>query len=166
MMSDLKAGHLIGAHPRRQQLAQLSVAWIGVPVAVGVLYLLWGEGNGFGPGTALTAPQGEALQNILVGLSKGEAPLDKYVAGAAMGLALGFHRISGLGVLIGLAMYLPFDVTLTYAVGCCSALYLEKKKGSGWMSDTLVPVAAGFIIGEALTNISSILLTLGFKALS
>ena len=32
MMSDLKAGHLIGATPRIQQLAQFSFAWVGVPV--------------------------------------------------------------------------------------------------------------------------------------
>ena len=160
MMSDLKAGHLIGAQPRTQQLAQLSVAWVGVPVAVAVLYLLWGDGGGFGPGTALTAPQGEALEDILTGLSQGQAPLDKYVAGAGIGLALGLYPISGLGVLIGLAMYLPFSVTLTYAIGCVSSIYLEKRKGSTWIADTIVPLAAGFIIGEALTSITSILISL------
>lgn len=165
MMSDLKAGHLIGAQPRTQQLAQLAVAWVGVPVAVGVLYLLWGDGNGFGPGTALTAPQGEALEDILTGLSKGEAPLDKYTAGAGIGLVLGVYPISGLGVLIGLAMYLPFSVTLTYAIGCLTSIYLEKKNGNAWIADTIVPLAAGFIIGEALTSITAILITLDWSAL-
>ncbi|MEE2643350.1 MAG: OPT/YSL family transporter [Myxococcota bacterium] len=161
MMSDLKAGHLIGAQPRRQQLAQLAVAWIGVPVAIGVLYLLWGsEGGGFGPGAAsgLSAPQGDALRGILDGLRSGDAPLDKYIAGGGIGLALGFHPVGGLGVLIGLAMYLPFEVTLTYAIGCFGAILLQRRLGRQWMSDTLVPVAAGFIIGEALTSIVIVIL--------
>ena len=162
MMSDLKAGHLIGAQPRRQQLAQLAVGWIGVPVAIGVLALLWGDGGGFGPEatTGLSAPQGEALKGILEGLSLGEAPLDKYVAGAMIGLALGLHPVSGLGVLIGLAMYLPFEITLTYAIGCCGAMVLARLKSREWMSDTLIPVAAGLIIGEALTNIVSVIIRL------
>ena len=48
MMGDLKSGHLIGARPRMQQLAQLLVCWVGVPVAVCTIALLWGDGGGFG----------------------------------------------------------------------------------------------------------------------
>ncbi|MGB0639704.1 MAG: OPT/YSL family transporter, partial [Myxococcota bacterium] len=50
MMGDLKSGHLIGAKPKKQQLAQFLVCWVGVPVAVGTIFLLWGGGGGFGPG--------------------------------------------------------------------------------------------------------------------
>jgi uncharacterized oligopeptide transporter (OPT) family protein len=166
MMSDLKAGHLIGAQPRRQQLAQLAVGWLGVPVALGVLALLWGDGGGFGPGaeSGLGAPQGDALQVILQGLSQGDAPLEKYIAGAAVGLVLGLHPVSGLGVLIGLAMYLPFEVTVTYAIGCVIAMSLGRIKSREWMSDTLIPLAAGLIIGEALTNITAVLIRLATGA--
>ena len=163
MMSDLKAGHLIGASPRSQQLAQLGFSWVGVPVAVGVLYLLWTpDGGGFGPGAAsgLSAPQGDALQGILLGLASGDAPLDKYIVGAVIGLSLGVFPISGLGVLVGLAMYLPFSVTLTYAVGSVIAIGLEKSKGRTWMSSHVVPFAAGLIIGEALTSITAVLIRL------
>lgn len=163
MMSDLKAGHLIGASPRSQQLAQLCLSWVGVPVAVGVLYLLWTpDGGGFGPGAAsgLSAPQGDALQGILKGLASGDAPLDKYISGAIIGLSLGAFPISGLGVLIGLAMYLPFSVTLTYAVGSVIAIGLERSKGRSWMGSNVVPFAAGLIIGEALTSITAVLIRL------
>lgn len=162
MMSDLKSGHLIGATPRKQQMAQFAVSWVGVPVAVGVLYLLWGEtGGGFGPESAeLSAPQGTALAAIIDSLKAGAAPLDKYVAGAGIGLALGIFPIAGVGVLVGLAMYLPFPITLTYGVGCFAAMALEKRQGATWMGDTLVPVAAGFIIGEALTSLTVVLLQL------
>ena len=165
MMSDLKAGHLIGAQPKRQQMAQFMVAWIGVPVAIGVTYLLWGQGeggiNGFGPMNAeLTAPQGTALAAIIESLQQGASPLDKYVSGGLIGLVLGIYPLGGLGVLIGLAMYLPLYITLTYGVGCLVSIFLEKKNGTRWMASTLVPVAAGFIIGEALTSLSIILIKL------
>jgi uncharacterized oligopeptide transporter (OPT) family protein len=138
------------------------VGWVGVPVAIGVLALLWGDGGGFGPGAAsgLSAPQGDALQGILNGLAQGDAPLEKYLAGSAIGLALGLHPVSGLGVLVGLAMYLPFDVTVTYAIGCLGAMTLAKFKSKVWLADNLIPFAAGLIIGEALTNITAVLIRL------
>jgi putative OPT family oligopeptide transporter len=160
MMSDLKSGHLVGARPRLQQLAQFSVAWVGVPVAIGVLYLLW-NGPGFGPGNPdLSAPQGTALAAVMEGLSTGAAPVDKYLAGLGVGLALGIFPISGMGVLVGLAMYLPFYITLTYGVGCFVSIRLERTRGTAWVASTVVPVAAGFIIGEALVNLSLTLVTL------
>ena len=158
MMQDLKSGHLIGATPRKQQLIQLSVCWVGVPIAVGVIFLLWGDGGGFGPGNPeLTAPQGQALAAIMESLQAGAAPLDKYAAGAALGLALGLYPIGGVGVLVGLAMYLPFSITLTYGLGCAVSIGLSRIRGERWLGDTLVPVAAGFIIGEALTSLGVVL---------
>lgn len=158
MMGDLKSGHLIGAKPKKQQLAQLLVCWVGVPVAVGTIVLLWGDGGGFGPGnTELSAPQGTALAAIMESLQAGAAPLDKYVAGGAIGLGLGLHPVGGLGVLIGLAMYLPFNITVTYGLGCAANLWFVRTKGERWIGDTLVPVAAGFIIGEALTSLGVVL---------
>ncbi len=158
MMGDLKSGHLIGAQPRLQQLAQFLVCWIGVPVSVAVIVLLWGDGGGFGPGNPeLSAPQGTALAAIMESLQAGAAPLDKYSAGAAIGLALGIYPIGGVGVLVGLAMYLPFNITMTYGIGCFGSILLKKYRGARWIGDTLVPVAAGFIIGEALTSLSVVL---------
>jgi putative OPT family oligopeptide transporter len=162
MMTDLKSGHLIGASPRRQQTVQFFYSWIGVPIAIGVLYLLWGkDGGGFGPSNpSLSAPQGAALAAIIESIQAGAAPLEKYVSGAAIGLGLGLFPLSGLGVLLGLAMYLPFDITFTYGIGCVIAIWLERTKGSAWISATLVPLSAGFIIGESLTGISTVLIQL------
>jgi putative OPT family oligopeptide transporter len=159
MMSDLKAGHLIGATPRKQQLAQFAVAWIGVPVAISVVYLIW-NGIGFGPGHDLSAPQAAALAEIVTALGDGAVPLDKYAGGAALGLALGIFPISGLGVLVGLAMYLPFFITVTYGIGAVIGIVAKKVKGKAWIGSTLVPVAAGCIIGEALTSLVAVLIKL------
>ncbi len=159
MMTDLKTGHLVGALPRRQQLAQLASSWLGAPVAIGVVWLLW-QGPGFGPETPLPAPQAGALQGILSSLSGGEAAVEKYFAGAALGAALGLVPVGGLGVLVGLGMYLPFSITLGYGLGCLASMGLQRWKGLRWMGSTLVPMAAGFIVGEALTSLTLVLLRL------
>ncbi|MEM1413625.1 MAG: OPT/YSL family transporter [Myxococcota bacterium] len=158
MMQDLKTGHLIGGIPRRQQLVQFGVAWIGPAIAVGTVLLLWqggpGGANGFGPGTALPAPQAGALEGMVNGIVQGDAPLDKYFAGAGVGAALSLFPIGGLGVLIGLAMYLPFEITFGYGIGCVASTILVNKKGRRFYGDWIVPVGAGFIVGEALTSLT------------
>jgi putative OPT family oligopeptide transporter len=151
MMQDFKTGHLIGARPRLQQLTQAMLTWIGPVIAVGVVILLWGpEGGGFGPGTQLEAPQGQALQSMVAGVVSGEAPWDKYGLGALLGASLSMLPIAGVGVLVGLAMYLPAYITLSYGIGCVISMWLQKRKGNEFISDKLVPFAAGLILGEAL----------------
>ena len=164
MMQDLKTGHLVGSRPKRQQLIQFGVAWLGAPVAIGTVFLLWSSGDGgsggFGPGTDLSAPQAGALQAILEGLGRGDVPLDKYAAGTALGSALGLLPIGGVGVLVGLAMYLPFSITLGYGIGCVASMGLVKRYGKRWYASSLVPVAAGFIVGEALMSLGITLVRL------
>ena len=167
MMSDLKTGHLVGSTPRNQQIAQLLMCWVGPLVAIGVLFLLWempGDGTpGFGPdstaciqGTAecLLAPQAGALQGMIEALASDDAAVDKYLGGAVMGGALSIFPIGGIAVLVGLAMYLPFSITLAYGVGCLVAMGLEKFKGRVFIGKKLVPFAAGLIVGEALTQLA------------
>ncbi len=157
MMQDLKTGFLIGGRPVKQQIAQFFVTWIGAILALGAIYVLWtnGEGGqgGFGEGTALPAPQAGALMGIIDAVQSGNVPTDKYVMGGIVGALLGAAPMSGLGVLIGLAMYLPFSITLGYGVGCLTNMYIMKKKGSAFVEHKLVPLAAGLIVGEALLGI-------------
>ena len=157
MMQDLKTGFMIGARPIKQQIVQFATTWIGAIIALVVVYVLWagGEGdqNGFGPGTALPAPQGGALMGILEAVSQGDVPLGKYVAGSAIGAVLGAAPLSGMGVLVGLAMYLPFSITLGYGLGCFTQMIVQRIKGSTFCEEKLVPLAAGLIVGEALTGV-------------
>jgi uncharacterized oligopeptide transporter (OPT) family protein len=175
MMQDLKTGHLIGGVPRRQQIAQFAVAWIGPAIAIGVTMLLWKGGpggmNGFGPESpaclddsipgCLPAPQAGVLQGMITGVLEGNAPVDKYVAGAAIGGGLALFPIGGLGVLVGLAMYLPFEITLGYGIGCLTTMGIEKIKGYRFVGDVVVPLAAGLIVGEALTSLTITMIKLG-----
>ena len=163
MMSDLKTGHLVGARPRDQQLAQLILCWVGPLVALGVLFLLWGpDGGGFGPqsqacvdktAACLAAPQAGALQSVVESLQSGESAVDKYFGGAVLGGALSIFPIGGIAVLVGLAMYLPFEITLGYGIGCMANMALKRSYGARFIGKVLVPLAAGLIVGEALVQL-------------
>ncbi|MEM9643971.1 MAG: OPT/YSL family transporter [Planctomycetota bacterium] len=158
MMQDLKTGFLIGARPINQQIAQFATTWIGPLIALGAICILWyggpnGEG-GFGEGTALPAPQGGALMGIIDAVDSGNVPVDKYALGGLVGVVLGAAPMSGLGVLIGLAMYLPFSITFGYGIGCLVQMGIQRRKGAEFCEHKLVPVAAGMIVGEALLGIA------------
>ncbi len=157
MMQDLKTGFMIGGRPKNQQLVQFATTWLGGILAIGAIYLLWSNGpggsGGFGPGTDLPAPQASVLMSIIEGLKSGQVPIEKYTLGGILGALLGAAPIGGLGVLVGLAMYLPFSITLGYGIGCLTQIYLQKKYGSAFTEHKIVPFAAGLIVGEALTGI-------------
>jgi putative OPT family oligopeptide transporter len=173
MMTDLKTGHLVGSVPRRQQLVTFATAWVGPAIAIGTTVLLWKAGpggtNGFGPDSyacvhklsdCLPAPQASVLEGMVKGVLSGNAPVDKYLAGAGIGAGLALVPIGGLGVLIGLAMYLPFEITLGYGIGCVISIVIQKVKGNRYIADVVVPVAAGLIVGEALTALTLTLIDL------
>ncbi|MCB9060765.1 MAG: OPT/YSL family transporter [Halobacteriovoraceae bacterium] len=155
MMQDLKTGFMIGGRPIKQGAAQFALTWIGVIISVGTVYVLWESPTKFGPGTPLPAPQAGVLMGIINGLKDGSVPIDKYILGGTIGAILTSAPMAGLGVLIGLAMYLPFSITLGYGIGCLAQMFLEKTKGPAFCEHKLVPFAAGLIIGEALTGVIS-----------
>ena len=113
-------------------------------------------GGGFGEGTKLPAPQGSALAGIIETISAdtsgGSIPIDKYGMGATVGALLAAAPTAGLGVLIGLAMYLPFSITFGYGIGCLLQMLIQRVKGVSFCEHSLVPLAAGLIVGEALTG--------------
>ncbi len=155
MMADLKTGYLVGAKPKRQQTVELVFTGIGPIITMGVLLIIV-VGNQakfgvpIGPGTDTSAPQAQALQAVITGVQGGEMPYTLYGTGALIGALLGLSAFSGLGVLVGLSMYLPFAYVATYGVGCVINMFVSKAKGSGWAEEWGVPMAAGFIVGDAV----------------
>ncbi|MEO5349878.1 MAG: OPT/YSL family transporter [Magnetococcus sp. YQC-3] len=162
MMQDLKTGFLVGNRPAQQQALEFALSWLGVVVAFVVVYALWqggtGGANGFGPGTPLPAPQAAALAGVMESVHSQQIPLDKFVLGGVAGLIMEWTPLGGLGIMVGLAMYLPFSVTLTYGLGCLTQIHLEKRRGYAYAENVLVPWAAGLIIGEALIGVGEALL--------
>jgi len=151
LMLDLKTGYLVGAVPRRQQLAQLAGSWLG-PVLVLALLVVLHKAYTLGS-DQLPAPQGQALASVIQGILGGDVPLGKYLAGAGLGALLSSSGIGGLGVLVGLGFYLPFNIVLTYSIGTALRLYSDWRLGHRFSDDVGVPIAAGFIVGEALVGV-------------
>ena len=158
MMQDLKTGHLVGASPRKQQILQLLAAVIGPAVCILVVTLLAARntqeyGVPFGPGTDSPAPQADALKGVIDGIRGGDAPIPLFAMGGVMGALLSFSGLAGLGVLVGLSMYLPLMYLLPYGLGCLIQMRLTKSKGAAWTENMGVPFAAGLIVGEGLLGI-------------
>jgi len=155
MMADLKTGYLVGGTPKRQQTVELIFTGIGPVISMATIVLIVAAnqekfGVGLGDGTDTTAPQAQALKAVIEGVQGEQMPYTLYGLGAVLGAALGLGSFAGLGVLIGLSMYLPFAFILTYGVGCIVNIGVIRWKGRGWSEEWGVPLAAGFIVGEAI----------------
>jgi putative OPT family oligopeptide transporter len=150
LMLDLKTGYLVGATPRKQQLGQFIGAWLG-PIVIIVLIFILHEAYVLGS-DKLPAPQGQALASMVNGIMGGEVPAQKYLAGAGLGAMLSIFQ-PGLGITVGLGFYLPFNIVLTYSLGTLLRVALDHKLGQSHAENTGIPVAAGFIVGEALVGV-------------
>lgn len=150
LMLDLKTGYLVGATPKQQQLGQFIGAWLGPILVIALIFVLH---QAYGMGSAqLPAPQGVALAETMKGIMGGDVPIMKYVAGAIMGALLSATQ-GGLGITVGLGFYLPFNIVLTYAIGTLLREVADRKMGKLWSEETGIPIAAGFIVGEALVGV-------------
>ncbi|REJ70713.1 MAG: peptide transporter [Planctomycetota bacterium] len=183
MIQDLKTGHLVGSSPKRQQTIELAVTGVGPIITMLIILVivqanLRDKDNvnkvPIGEGTNTPAPQAEALKAVIQGvggLSKEqlderqagaevsneptgkEMPYSLYGFGALLGALMGFGGFPGLGVLVGLSMYLPINYILTYGIGCLIYMVVARIKGKVWAESWGVPFCAGLIVGEAITSI-------------
>ncbi|MFW5920465.1 MAG: OPT family oligopeptide transporter [Polyangiales bacterium] len=151
LMMDLKTGYLVGATPKRQQMAQFAGSWIG-PIVIMILIFVLHQDAGLGS-DALPAPQGQALASMVEGILGAEVPVHQYVGGAVLGGILSATGIGGLGILVGLGFYLPFNIVLTYTFGTVLRLASDWKLGTDWSENNGIPIAAGLLVGEALVGV-------------
>lgn len=152
LMLDLKTGYLVGATPRMQQTGQFFGAWLGpilIMILIYVLYHAYGFGN-----DKLPAPQGEALAAMVNGILGNEVPVEKYIAGAAIGALLSATS-GGLGINVGLGFYLPFSIVLTYSIGTLLRILSNHRYGESFAEEIGIPAAAGLIVGEALIGVGN-----------
>lgn len=153
MMLDLKSGYLVGASPKMQQYAQYLGTWLGPILILGLVLLLE---NAYELGSSkLPAPQGQALASVIQALIGGDVPAWRYLAGAGLGAMLAFSGLGGIGVMIGLGFYMPFDIVLTYTVGCLLRIAVQSIKGRDYTENVGIPFAAGLIVGEALIGVGN-----------
>jgi len=151
LMLDMKTGYLVGASPKMQQMGQFMGTWLGPILVMGLIFVL---DKAYGMGSEkLPAPQGQALASMISGILGGNVPVEKYIAGAGIGAILSASGIGGLGILVGLGFYLPFNIVLTYTIGTVLRIIVDWKKGTSFSQNVGIPIAAGMIVGEALVGV-------------
>ena len=152
IMHDLKTGHLVGSKPKSQILSQLIFAWLGPVISILIIILLW-NAYGFGEGSHITAPQAQAMRAAVEGIQGGNVPYSKYLSGIILGSSLSLTGLKSLGVLMGLAMYLPFAFIIPYGLGCLLNVSTSKLLTEQWTTERGIPLAAGILLGDAMVTL-------------
>jgi putative OPT family oligopeptide transporter len=171
-LQDLKTGQLVGASPRRQQIA-LIVGVIAGALVIPVVLNLLAKSNGFAGApnvgviaqNPLPAPQATLISALARGVIGGDLDWQMIGIGLIVGLVIILIDES-LGLLkklripplaVGIGIYLPMSATFAVIVGAVVGhWYNERVKGRP-QADRLqrlgVLVASGLIVGESLFGV-------------
>ena len=148
---DLKTGWLVGATPRRQQIAQLiGLAFACWAVAATVLLL----GNAYEFGSAeIPAPQAMLMKTIVEGVLAGSLPWDLVLTGGGLAIGAMLCGVSGLAFAIG--VYLPLAAMAPLYVGGCVRALVERRQGpqAEGETDPGILAASGLVAGEGLAGV-------------
>ena len=176
-MQDLKAGHILGATPQKQQIMQV-VGVVSAALVMPLVLQLLMDAYGFGPATAahpdsLAAPQATLMQSVAEGVFSGDLPWPMIYAGMAIGVVIilldkyqerrgSDFRIPILAVAVGI--YLPFELDSAIMLGGLIAWVVSRYQRSQSTADEYesrqkssenggLLMASGLITGEALIGI-------------
>jgi putative OPT family oligopeptide transporter len=152
---DLKTGFLVGATPRKQQLAML-LGVMASGVTIGWVLLLLNQAYGFGS-KALPAPKAVLMKLIVEGIMNANMPWDLIFIGAASAVAIELLGIESLPVAVGI--YLPVHISVPVFVGGVVRWIVDKVSRRRSESDLEVAtergvlLSSGLIAGESLVGI-------------
>lgn len=165
MLTDLKSGHLLGAKPRQQFVAQFFGVLAGSLFVVPAFRLLVPDHTVIGT-PAIPAPAALAWEAVSRALSQGVHQLPPgartmIVVGAVLGVVMvliekalppRLRRFFPSPVGFGLAFTMPFANTLSMFLGALIALVIERSRPKV-AEQYIVPVSSGIIAGESLVGI-------------
>ncbi len=181
-LQDLKTGQLVGASPRRQQIALIVGVAAGASVIPSVLNLLakaYGFAGAANVGVLapnpLPAPQATLISALAQGVIGGNLEWKMIGIGALVGLglilldavlgAMGRLRVPPLAV--GIGIYLPMSATFAVVIGAVLSRWYD-----GRVRNTADParaerlgtlVASGLIVGESLWGVLNAGLIVGLS---
>jgi len=168
LLTDLKSGYLLGAHPRRQFIAQFSGIFVGTLVTVLSFRLLVPDASVLGS-DQFPAPAAQTWRAVATALSNGLRSLGaikvwSIIVGGLVGIALSLlprwfpkrrHLIpSPAGV--GLAWTFHWYYGLLFFVGGLLGWWVEKRHPE-WAEELTFPVASGWIAGESLMGVGLVI---------
>jgi len=150
---DLKSGYLLGATPRKQQMAEL----LGVLTSatfVCLAVLLLAETFGFGS-EELPAPQATLMKLVIDGVLDQNLPWTLVAIGAGIAILCELVKIPSLPFAVG--VYLPVSVMTPVFIGGLIRHYFEKRTKSQEQLENRrergVLLGSGFVGGEGLLGV-------------
>ncbi len=181
-LQDLKTGQLVGASPRRQQIALIVGVAAGASVIPSVLNLLakaYGFAGAANVGVVapnpLPAPQATLISALAQGVIGGNLQWKMLGIGTLVGVGLILMDVT-LGAMkklripplaVGIGIYLPMSATFAVVVGAVMAHWYVgrartmRNPGRAERLGTLV--ASGLIVGESLWGVVNAGLIVGFS---
>ena len=173
-LQDLKAGHIVGATPWKQQ-TMLAIGSISSALVMAPVLQLLAKAYGIGVPTELhpnplPAPQANLMASVAKGMFGGELPWTTIAVGAGIGAVIiaidswlkasgKRFRIPVLACAIGI--YLPIELMVPIFLGGLVSYVVERRSGVNRDDEEAVAkvhqrgtlFAAGLITGEALMGI-------------
>jgi uncharacterized oligopeptide transporter (OPT) family protein len=170
LLNDLKSGYLLGAHPRRQFVAQFFGVFPGAVASVLGYFLLVPDATALtgvdGKPPAFAAPSAQQWKAVAELFRLGPAnlhPMARWgiaiglAVGVALGLAERFTPSKRRTVLpsatgVGLGLILPFYTSLAFALGAIAASVFRRCDARR-ADRYVIPVASGLIAGESIVGV-------------
>lgn len=164
LLTDLKSGYLLGAHPRKQFIAQFAGIFIGTLVTSVVFTVLVSEASAIG-NDQFPAPAAQAWNGVAEAMALGLSHLHSVkvwsiIIGGLVGIGLVLAtRLAGdkatyipSPAAFGLAWTFHFHYAFSFALGGVIAwAWARRNKESS--DEFLFPIASGVIAGGALMGV-------------
>ena len=167
LLTDLKSGYLLGAHPRKQFIAQFSGIFIGTVVSVFAFSLIVNKPEVIGS-DQFPAPAAQTWSAVATALSKGLEALEpmkiwSIVVGGVVGIVLSIlpmifpkqqkYLPSASG--FGLAWIFQWYYGVLFFMGAVIAWFFQKKTPAK-AEEFTYPIASGIMAGGALMGVAVI----------
>jgi uncharacterized oligopeptide transporter (OPT) family protein len=165
LLTDLKSGYLLGAHPRQQFLAQFAGIFVGTLATVLAFAVLVPNAQVLGT-DQFPAPAAQTWSAVAIALGKGLSGLEPIklwliVAGGVVGVLLtlapallpGYRDYLPSAAAFGLAWVFHWYYGLLFFLGAAVALLLEKRKPK-LAEEFTFPVASGVVAGGSLMGVA------------
>ena len=157
-LQDLKAGHILGATPWKQQIMQI-IGTVSAAFALGLTLDILHTAYTIGSET-LSAPQATLMMSVAQGVFHGGLPWNMIAIGAVLGTGIivadvilekrgSTFRMPVLAVAVGL--YLPISLSVPVFIGGLISYFTKERVKNNDKKGLLF--ASGLITGEALMGI-------------
>jgi putative OPT family oligopeptide transporter len=174
LLTDLKAGYLLGANPRRQFVAQFLGIFSGTVATTLAFYLLIPDATAI-TGTATTppsfpAPAAQAWLALARLFERGLETLPPFTRQAILWSALAavvlavleailprYRRFIPSATGLGLGFILPFQYPLSFFIGA-AAVFIWRARRKESADRYVIPVSSGFIAGESIVGMVVVVL--------